>query len=698
MQQQASASAAADAQQAACRALMQQALQHLQLLAPATAAAAGGEGAAAGSAPSRKLQRAAKAAAAGLHDLLAALEGVMEGAAYLESLLQLARHPSDRVARRALKLFAARVAAARSGAAAAAAAGGGDAAAAAEAALAEAAMGICGEAGSCLAAASAASALTKQAMLLALDATTRAFGRARPAPVLACLPCVVALARDAGAPPAVRSSAVACLAAAGAALGGGLVPRLPEVMAAVLAAGEGGRADLEAAGGEEEDEAAALQVAGSMAALEALTASLGAFLSPYLPRMLGLLLAPSVLATAAGGAAAAAGRVRAMLPTALPARLLLEPLYAAWDGALGACVPGGGGAGSGGGVRPALALLDLTAATASHMESKAAAGAADTMLTFVLRVLDTRQRWQALQQQREVGGGGGDASLAALGVLDVHAIEGAGAGLLLALTMKLSEARFKPLFMRLMEWAASAGAGGGAAASGRGLALLAAVCALTRRLRSVFVPYFRHLMDLLVVALLGGEAGAAGAGGRPSKKAKKAAAAAGQPAAGAGADDALAAQAAWLARLRAVRALHLCFLHDGGGGGFLDGDRFERLLPALVAQLRGGAPPAEWEADLAAQAADAELDAAVTPGARSALDAPGRAAVGALAQLAVAAGGEAQWKPLNHALLSAARGAGSGGGGAAVRTRLLALEAVAALVARLREEYLVRGWGFCCGV
>ena len=67
---------------------------------------------------------------------------------------------------------------------------------------------------------------------------------------------------------------------------------------------------------------------------------------------------------------------------------------------------------------------------------------------------------------------------------------------LVALVMKLSEARFKPLFHRLLEWAsprglaAEAGAGRGAGL-GRATALFAAATALARRLRSVFVPYFR---------------------------------------------------------------------------------------------------------------------------------------------------------------------------------------------------------------
>lgn len=116
-----------------------------------------------------------------------------------------------------------------------------------------------------------------------------------------------------------------------------------------------------------------------------------------------------------------------------------------------------------------------------------------------------------------------------------------------------------------------------------------------------------------------------------------------------------------------IRALHRCFLYDTGAGGaarFLDDARFQRLLPPLVAHL-GLRPPAALaaalEADGAADGASA-LEASLQLGAgaegvaegaagsaaAAGLDAFGRAVVACLAQLAVTAGSDAQWKPLNH--------------------------------------------------
>ena len=83
------------------------------------------------------------------------------------------------------------------------------------------------------------------------------------------------------------------------------------------------------------------------------------------------------------------------------------------------------------------------------------------------------------------------------------------------LTLKLSESRFKPLFFRLVEWvtaapaadAAAAAAGAGDTPAGaallRSVALMGLVSALADRLRSVFVPYYRGLLDLCVEQLTG---------------------------------------------------------------------------------------------------------------------------------------------------------------------------------------------------
>jgi U3 small nucleolar RNA-associated protein 10 len=582
---------------------------------------------------------------------------------------------------------------------------------------------------------------------------------------------------------------------------------------------------------------AALLLAGALAALQAMYGALGAFMSPYVPDTLALLTDPVVLAAAAAAAAGreeaeeeeedgsppaptaaaavakavaaanvpgAAARLRAALPAAVPPRLLLDPLVDQWDGALAACGAGGGGTASS---APAVALLAIAREAAARMDARAAAAHHDALFDLVLRALDTRQRWllelaggtpetaAAAGTGADRGGGGGASAdpppsappppplplplplSARLSDADVHAVEHAAVQTLLAVVMKLSEARFRPLFLRLVEWAsaaataAAAAAEAGAASSslsrrgrdrdraaaaavgglGRAVALLSAVVGLSGRLRAVFTPYYRHVLDLAVAQLqaaAGGEIEAEGARASkqqqqqppqqpPKKKQRKqaaavAAAAATAAAAAAGAADGVGASpasdalalAAWLARNRSVRALHLLFAHDPSGA-FVDAARLEALLPPLAAQLRAE-PPLRLRARLAAQDAARELDAtlvrppcggerarraeevvAASPHGSPLDDASGgRAVVAAIAQMAASApqaAREAAWRQINRAALLATRRDASGGGGlgpaaaaaplslsagAAARARLRAACLACQLVARLREEYL----------
>ena len=100
-----------------------------------------------------------------------------------------------------------------------------------------------------------------------------------------------------------------------------------------------------------------------------------------------------------------------------------------------------------------------------------------------------------------------------------------------------------------------------------------------------------------------------------------------------------------------LRALHRCFLYDTVS--FLDEARFQRLLPPLIAQL-GAEPPQQM---LNAMADDVSSEVVPSGAANGKddkaeqhadMDVMGRAAVGALVQMAVTAGSDAQWKPLHH--------------------------------------------------
>jgi U3 small nucleolar RNA-associated protein 10 len=747
---------------------MMQALLHLQQLNPTSAAAA----ASPSGKTARKQQKAIRAAAAGVYELLSALEAVQDCGSYLRALVQMSRHAAGTVQRRALKLLASRLLKAAVDLADLEVATAKLSAAEKQAAiqqLAAAGLEVCKELPRLLA---ADAPLTRQLALIAADAGVRQFGQLLPGAVLSCLGAVVGAIGDAAAP--VRVSALACVASGVAAVGPKLVPLLPQTAATVLAAAQAACKDLEGfnhqqqqqgSGSDSEDasedepntqqqqqqqkgdadadeddeeaaasasskgEEAALQLAGCLAALEALVSGLGAFMSPYLKQLLQLLLHQQVLACSTAGSADAAARLRVALPASIPPRLLLEPLAFQWDHAVAqsssSSSDDANAAGSSAAAAAAVALLELVRQLCSAIEPSVAMTYHEQLLALLLRALDTRHKWLAAatgQQQQQRAAGAADspdaaaaaAAIASFGHSEVHAVEAAAVAALAALVMKLSESKFKPLFLRIVDWAnvgSSSSTAGDASCSiaqsqGRAAAFLAAVCTLSHRLRSVFAPYYRYFSTLLMKHLAGEPLwGAAGGGSRekrPKKKHRKSAAAAAAAAAGEPGQEGLLLSG-WLARLRAVRAVHLLALHDPAGSSPAAAqeqqERFDRLLPLVVEVLADG-PPASIAAVVAAQGADSVLDlpggavaalgaagkAAVDAGGAAALqehcDAVGCAAVSALLQMATAGGSDVYWKPLHHAVLMATRGGG-------VRAKVLGLGAVSRLAELLREEYLM---------
>lgn len=81
-------------------------------------------------------------------------------------------------------------------------------------------------------------------------------------------------------------------------------------------------------------EALHVETVSALAALDALAAGLGAFLAPYLPRVLALVLQRSLLACPAPAVAATAAHAWRVLADAVPPRLLLPPLFSHLNPAL----------------------------------------------------------------------------------------------------------------------------------------------------------------------------------------------------------------------------------------------------------------------------------------------------------------------------------------------------------------------------
>ncbi|KAL6765337.1 NUC211 domain-containing protein [Haematococcus lacustris] len=661
--------------------------------------------------------RAVATAIQGLYCLLEALQGVLSSADYLRALLQLASGAGDAVQRRALRLFADKATQLPHELEALQTSPRVPKAAKAQAVdqLVEAALQICPVVNrSCSAppqhdpAATTAtpppsspSPLAQQALVTAFGHVAAACGGYKPQPLLATLPLVLSTLST-SSHSVVRGSVMAAIAATATACGALMLPVLPQATQAVLAAGQACANSLQQQQEQQQlataaatpgvsagrtsppaavEEALSLEASAVLTALNSLIQHLGPFLSPYLPALLQLLLHPAMHSTSTPSCSRLAAGACSKLIAKIPPRQLLGPLFDSLPLAIGA------------GLQPLRALLSMVADVAQAMSPAVAASHYESMFAFLLRALDVRAT----------------APPALLG--HEHEAEQAAVTALVSLTLKLNEVKFKPLFLRLLDWATTVpaavqlGAAEGAAASSRGRAaqqsrvitLFTVVCGLADKLRSVLVPYFKYLLDLAVNSLTqpAGQAGGAAGGKTPKRKKQKkgevgstALAAASTPGqqqqatgeeAGA-AGEVLREAEAWVLRGKVLRALHRCFLYDTVG--FVDGDKVARLLPPLVAQLLVAPTPGPCTAAVAQQCAAPDLDTSVKLGKRTPKDVYGTATVAVLVQLAVAANSDEHWKPLNRQVLMTTRSGSP-------RSCCLALEVVAHLVERLREEYLV---------
>ena len=238
--------------------------------------------------------------------------------------------------------------------------------------------------------------------------------------------------------------------------------------------------------------AGSTEVTAALGAVAALLGSpLGAYAAPSIAALLSALLSKRLQACGAPAVAAAVDRVQQQVPAVVPARLLLPALTAQLLPALEVsmllqhCAESYAAAlqhemlkGQGlplthpcqcqhddaGSIRsthgpyqaaqhalpvlvqegPASLSAHLQILTASLQQAPASSVAAnaDSLFGMLLRALDARQRLSS-------------PNTAPLPAESMPSIEAGSLAALLALVLKLSEARFKPLFLRMLDWAAS---------------------------------------------------------------------------------------------------------------------------------------------------------------------------------------------------------------------------------------------------
>ncbi|KAL3521384.1 hypothetical protein ACH5RR_019533 [Cinchona calisaya] len=362
--------------------------------------------------------------------------------------------------------------------------------------------------------------------------------------------------------------------------------------------------------------------------LEAVVDKLGGFLNPYLGNILELLvLHPWYTSAADVKLKLRAEVVRKLVTDKIPVRLLLPPLLRIYADAI---ISGGSS------VSVVFEMLgnmvntmDRSAVTAYHVQ------------IFDLGLLALDLRCQHPDS-----------------IKDIHVVEEKVINSIVCLTMKLTETMFKPLFVKSIEWSGSyMEESKGSKTIDRAIAFYSLVNKLAESHRSLFVPYFKYLLDGCVhhlsedtqVTLT-----------RKKKKVKIQVAADEKNDSGNEFSVGL-----WHLRALILLSLHKCFLYDTGSLKFLDSSNFQVLLKPIVSQLAKDPPSSlEQHPDVPSMK---EVDDLL---------------VSCVGQMAVAAGSDLLWKPLNHEVLMQTRSE-------KVRSRILGLRIVKYLVENLKEEYLV---------
>lgn len=369
-----------------------------------------------------------------------------------------------------------------------------------------------------------------------------------------------------------------------------------------------------------------------LSVLEAVVQRLGSFLSPYLDEILNLLvLEPCFLSSTNKNLNKKSESVRHLLPKMIPVRLLLDPLISAYDRALQR------------GETSMLASIEMLDLVVTSFDKPSVLAHYKRVFELCLGAFDLRRRPPN--------------PLTSVTVVETSIIS-----LFTGLVLKLSENTFKPLFVRILEWAESElpddGVDGNKKNIFRNIVFYRVVNQLADKLRSVFVPYFQYMLKGCVQHLIDGQDRETV---KPRKKSKVSAEIMQRKQKWVGLTS-----AEWHLRHLIISALHKCFLYDNVS--FLDAQKFQMLLGPLVEQITVEKPSLEKSASNTLEWIPSSQD----------MD---DVLVACLGQMAITAGTDLLWKPLNHEVLLCTRSE-------VVRVRIVSLDIVKFLVENLKEDYL----------
>ncbi|CAA0830720.1 Uncharacterized protein SHERM_26110 [Striga hermonthica] len=426
-----------------------------------------------------------------------------------------------------------------------------------------------------------------------------------------------------------------CLRATGAlvnALGPKALPELPSVMEFVLRKSRDViNVDVETKrtvhGAKVNSNSADFVFMCVLLTLEAVVDKLAGFLNPYLGDILRLvLLHPLSSSISMPKLKSKADVVRKLITEKIPVRLLLPPMLAMYSDSVQS------------GESSLSILFEMLGNLVASMDKSSVGVHHAKVFDLCLLALDLRNQYPSSVQ-------------------NVDVVEKTVISAVVKLTMKLTETMFRPLFIKTVEWSGLNSEGHENApekADSRAISFYSLVNKLAETHRSLFVPYFKYLLDGCVRGLV--DSDNAKTEVTQKKKAKLQS--------NKDTDGALPIQV-WHIRSLILSSLHKCFLYDAGISRFLDSSNFQILLKPLVSQLVVE-PPVSIE-NYPNVPSVQEVDDLL---------------VACVGQMAVAAGSDLLWKPLNHEVLMQTRSD-------KLRARILGLRIVKYLVENLKDEYLV---------
>ncbi|KAI9091868.1 hypothetical protein DFS34DRAFT_718021 [Phlyctochytrium arcticum] len=458
------------------------------------------------------------------------------------------------------------------------------------------------------------------------------------------------------------ASAMACVTALVTEVKSRVLPWLPKIVPTILEQ-LGGALNVEEnasdnqknakkARKEEEDlskgDSRRLVTLASLASLHLLAETVPQFLSPYVSKILGHALHPSLhVATTsattidplARRAVEKASALLSILATSIPPRVLLPALFSH----VSVILPSANRA-------PILALYDLTGQHITHLSRPDLTTHRLDLFKFFVVSLDYRRAYAASMPSS-----------------DVNAIETSILSAFLSMTIKLNATFFKPLFLKLVDWATSdlliQHGLTAKAVEARQVTFYNLVDAVLGRLKSLATPYVVYTLDHAVkrLNLFAAEAAAL----VKAKKDELAEITVAQIRSGKipveNDEEQYGLQPAYSVELWAaiLKSLSHFFTYDTNG--MMDADTFHKLLTPLVLQLDTPAVFTNRAAYIQAMSTHV---------------------VSSLSHLAVTSGKDSLWKPLNHALCNKLRSSRP-------ETRQAALIVLKDVYVRLGEDMLV---------